>query len=128
VFCIISCIGNSSAESSIKNAPWIRAKGDSFTLWLGTHAFVFEDLQYLRKSVQVNRSIRCCGFCTTELQLLVSYISTYSCEYDFSVISERGKVDTVQQYIFAAESTGYCAACVRQRTKYHGHFLEDGFR
>lgn len=43
VFFIIGCIGNSSDENNVKNAPWIRAKGSDFNLWVGTQGFVVDN-------------------------------------------------------------------------------------
>ena len=43
VFFVIGCIGNSAAEDNVKNAPWIRADGTNFNLWVGAQGFVYDD-------------------------------------------------------------------------------------
>jgi hypothetical protein len=130
VFFIIGCIGNSSDESSIKSAPWIRAQGDSFNLWLGTQAFVFEDAT----TTTVQRFRSCddsvVSFCTAckdngriTFALMVIAVCFALVSVILSAVSCGGEFSDVQYTTIATTGASFVMGligwCVFMRRCYH---------
>jgi hypothetical protein len=129
VFFIIGCIGNSSDENNIKNAPWIRSQGENFNVWVGTQAFIYDN-----GVTEVLTKFRDCettnGFCTPckdngriTFALMVIAVCFAMISIIFSAVSCGGEHSAVQHATVATTGSSLVVAivgwCVFMRRCYH---------
>lgn len=118
IFFVIGCIGNSSEESNIKNAPWIRAKGEDLNLWVGTQGFVYES-----GGNTVFERFRSCGneiaFCTpckdngrVTFALMVIAVCFAIVSIIFSAVNCGGEHPAVQYTTVATTGASFVMAIV----------------